>query len=214
MSDYPISSAGMVTIKNETNIMVKNAVDVIFSGLAFYLFGYGLSFGKGPLANAFCGVGDFAPAGYAGNEKIFASYFYQLAMSTTATTIVSGAMAERTYLNAYGLYSFTSTISSVMPAHWIWAEEGFLKKLGVHDVAGCCGVHIVGGVSGLVATIMLGPRYGRYDNNKHHIKARPQACSQTNVMLGTFMLWWGWLGITCGSTFGLSGGKYCVFHCP
>ena len=67
---------------------------------------------------------------------------------------------------------------------------------------GCSGVHMVGGVAGLVAAIMLGPRLGRYDNSVE--QGKPS--SLTNVMLGTFMLWWGWLGFNCGSTFGISGG--------
>jgi len=67
---------------------------------------------------------------------------------------------------------------------------------------GCAGVHLVGGIAGLVAAIMLGPRQGTYD--KSIKKSKPG--SLTNVMLGTFMLWWGWLGFNCGSTFGISGG--------
>ena len=67
---------------------------------------------------------------------VFALYFFQMSFATTATTIVSGAMAERTHLNAYTIYSFTNTISYVFPAHWLWGEKGFLKELGVIDVAG------------------------------------------------------------------------------
>ena len=67
---------------------------------------------------------------------VFALYFFQMSFATTATTIVSGAMAERTHLNAYTIYSFTNTITYVFPAHWLWGEKGFLKELGVIDVAG------------------------------------------------------------------------------
>ena len=49
----------MVTVKNETNIMVKNAIDIIFSGFSFWLVGFGLSFGVDDGTNAFSGVGYF-----------------------------------------------------------------------------------------------------------------------------------------------------------
>ena len=46
--------------KNEANIMVKNAVDVVFGGISYWMYGYGLSFGVDPVySNAFCGIGDF-----------------------------------------------------------------------------------------------------------------------------------------------------------
>ena len=64
--------------------------------------------------------------------------------------------------------------------------------MGVVDIAGCGPVHLVGGVSGLVATMMLKPRIGRFDMN---IPPKAMA-SPTNVLLGTFMLW-GWLGFNC-----------------
>jgi len=127
-----------------------------------------------------------------------------MALASTATTIVSGAMAERTNLKAYMLYSFVSTLSTCFPTHWIWGKNGVLRELGVIDIAGCSGVHLVGGAAGLAAAVMLGPRTGRFDDDKK----RPQPCSMTNVMLGTFMLWWGWLGFNCGSTFGITGAKW------
>ena len=39
--------------------MVKNAIDIIFSGFSFWLVGFGLSFGTDEGTNAFTGVGYF-----------------------------------------------------------------------------------------------------------------------------------------------------------
>ena len=89
-------------------------------------------------------------------------------------------MAERTNLKAYILFSFVNTFSYVFPAHWIWDTRGFLYKLHVVDVGACAPVHLVGGVSALVATIMLRPRTGRFDETQ---KPPPMA-SPTNMMLG------------------------------
>lgn len=185
--------------------MVKNAVDVVFGGLSYWMFGYAFSFGKGSLSNPFCGIGYFFTD--AEDEEmghVYAEYFFQLSFATTATTIVSGAMAERIKLRAYIIYSFVNTLTYSFPAHWIWGEKGWLRELGAVDIAGCGAVHLVGGVSGLVATLMLKPRFGKFDSS-----APPKRmASPTNVLLGTFMLWWGWLGFNCGSTFGVTGMKW------
>lgn len=93
-------------------------------------------------------------------------------------------MAERTKLEAYLLFSTLNTIVFCFPAHWIWAPNGWLNTLGIVDIAGAGPVHLVGGVTGLVATIMLKPRYGRYLSNKP-----PAMGSPTNAILGMFMLW-------------------------
>ena len=204
-SGFGLLESGMVSQKNEANIMVKNAVDVIYGGLAYWLFGFAVSFGSEGRGNAFLGLGSFlTDAGEDTMGQVFSKYFFQLSFSTTATTIVSGAMAERTNLKAYILYSFLNTLTYCFPAHWIWDKRGWLCELGAVDIAGCSAVHLVGGVSGLVATLMLKPRTGRFDRDG----PPTEMASPTNVLLGTFMLWWGWLGFNCGSTFGISGHKW------
>ena len=97
---------------------------------------------------------------------------------------ISGAMAERTKLEAYIIFSFLNSFIFCLPAHWVWAKSGFLNILGMVDVAGAGPVHLVGGVTGLVATLMLKPRYGRYK-----YKHPPPMGSPTNALLGMFMLW-------------------------
>ena len=204
-SGFGLLESGSVSRKNEANIFVKNAIDVIFGGLSYWIFGFGFTFALNHRGNGFCGLGYFltdADENQMGN--VFSKYFFQLSFATTATTIVSGAMAERTSLRAYIMYSFLNTLTYSFPAHWIWDHSGWLNRMGAVDIAGCGPVHLVGGVSGLVATLMLKPRIGRFDEN-----APPrQMASPTNVMLGTFMLWWGWLGFNCGSTFGITGMKW------
>lgn len=58
--------SGCVSVKNEVNIMMKNIIDIVLGGFTYWLFGYGMSFGRGPLSNPFIAIGDFLidpPAG-------------------------------------------------------------------------------------------------------------------------------------------------------
>lgn len=57
-----------------------------------------MSFGRGELNNPFVALGDFLIDPGVTDPlfgPIFAAFLFQLSFSTTATTIVSGAMAER-----------------------------------------------------------------------------------------------------------------------
>ena len=216
-SGFGLLEAGLVSRKNETNIMVKNAIDIIFGGLAYWIFGFAISFGNGYWNNGFTGWGDFLVDSDDHDFGIFAKYFFQLSFATTSTTIVSGAMAERVNINAYIAFSFFNTLSYAFPAHWVWDDKGFLKVMGAVDVAGGGPVHLVGGVAAIIAAVMLKPRKSKFD--EHGNPREVQMASPTNVLLGTFMLWWGWLGFNCGSTFGISGIKwklasrlYCHIH--
>ena len=90
--------------------MVKNALDVVFGGITYWAFGFGLSFGAAPGSNPFVGVGCFfVDADRESMGYIFAVFLFQLSFATTATTIVSGAMTERTKLMAYIIFSFINT---------------------------------------------------------------------------------------------------------
>ena len=59
-------------------------------------------------------------------------------------------------------------------------------RMGCIDIAGSGGVHLVGGVAGLVGTMMLGPRLQRYDNGY----STPSLGNPTNALVGMFMLWY------------------------
>ncbi|XP_038071607.1 putative ammonium transporter 2 [Patiria miniata] len=209
-SGFGLLESGSVSQKNEVNIMVKNAVDVLFGGISYWMFGYGLSFDKigsdQEKNHPFVGLGEFfvdeTDPERVGN--VFSHFFFHASFATTATTIVSGAMAERTKLEAYIIFSFLNTLIYCFPAHWMWDCAGWLKAMGVVDIAGAGAVHLVGGVTGLIATLMLKPRTGRF----HDGVELPAMGSPTNTVFGMFMLWWGWLGFNCGSTYGISHNKW------
>ncbi|KAK8761841.1 hypothetical protein V5799_026894 [Amblyomma americanum] len=167
---------------------MKNAADVILGGLTYWLFGFGLQYGTGRSPdNEFSAVGRFmVDAGPEEMGLVFSSFIFQLSFSTTATTIVSGAMAERANYNAYCVFSLLNTIVYCIPAGWVWGDHGFLKKMGAIDFAGSGCVHLLGGASALVAAVLLGPRRGRFDGDGQKVQmSRP-----TNVLLGTFTLWY------------------------
>ncbi|XP_076443996.1 putative ammonium transporter 2 [Babylonia areolata] len=205
-SGFGMLEAGAVASKNTVNIMVKNVVDVVFGGMTYWMFGYALSFGEGPYSNPFCGLGDFFVDTNNSEDMglMYATFVFQLSFATTATTIVSGAMAERTNLTAYIVFSLINTVVYCIPAHWVWSPQGFLARMGAVDFAGSGVVHLVGACSGLVATVVLKPRTGRYSPGL----TWPPLINPVNAIVGTFMLWWGWLAFNCGSTFGISGGKW------
>ncbi|GIY88133.1 putative ammonium transporter 3 [Caerostris darwini] len=204
-SGFALLESGCVTRKNEVNVMMKNIVDMAFGGMSYWMFGYGISYGTSKGTNPFFAVGNyFVDTKEVNMGYLYTTYIFQLSFASTATTIVSGAVAERFNFSAYCIYSFLNTFIYCLPAGWIWGNHGFLNNLGVVDIAGCCPVHLVGGSSALVAAVMVGPRHGRYDGTKKHENIN----SPTNAMLGMFILWWGWLGFNCGSTFGITGFKW------
>ena len=172
--------------------MMKNTLDVVFGGITYWAFGFGLSFGADKGSNGFTGVGCFfVDADESRMGYVFAVFLFQLSFATTATTIVSGSMTERTKLCAYILFSLLSPFIYSIPAHWIWSREGFLYRLGAIDVAGCGPVHLVGGLTGLVATVTLKPRTGAFKT-----KQKPPIPSPLKCILGMFMLWWVQFSIT------------------
>lgn len=110
--------------------------------------------------------------------------------------ISSGAMAERTKLMAYIVFSLFNTFVYSFPAHWVWADEGWLKKLYVVDVAGVGPVHLVGGVTALIAAVMLKPRRGRFVKESRIYQHIPSS-NPVNTLLGLFMLWWVFVLYVC-----------------
>lgn len=217
---FAMLTAGSVRTKNTKNVLLKNVLDACVGALAYWIFGYAFAYGND--GNRFIGWGNFALSKKNIEGTVFTSFFFQWAFAATATTIVSGSVAERTSFYAYMAYAFFLT-SFVYPvvSHWIWYENGeenwsgFLKSLygedgGVVDFAGCTVVHMVGGFAGLVGAIVVGPRHGRFDSEGNVLPIPGH--SATLATLGTFLLWFGWYGFNPGSALAIADKQWSVVN--
>jgi len=64
---------------------------------------------------------------------------------------------------------------------------------------------MVGGVSAFLGALVLGPRAGRFDPLTGKIADEMPGHNAALVVLGTFMLWFGWYGFNPGSTLMIAG---------
>ena len=93
---FGMLESGCVSLKNEVNIMMKNVVDVVLGGVTYWAFGYGVRYGADSGSNAFVGVVSwFVNSEGPGMGPTYTTFLFQLSFATTATTIVSGGIAER-----------------------------------------------------------------------------------------------------------------------
>ena len=125
---FTLLEVGSVSIKNTKNVLIKNLVDLCVSGLAFYTLGFGLMHGSG---GGFAGASGFAMVGglYSSSStqaaRWHAEAFFSLAIASTSTTIVSGAVAERFSFQAYALVAaLMSGLIFPIAAHWVWTDSG------------------------------------------------------------------------------------------
>lgn len=195
---FAMVETGFTRAKNAGNIIMKNLMDFCIGTVMFILLGYGLMCGQDYIA----GVIGLPNLGIFTHYSDFnwSNFVFNLVFCATAATIVSGAMAERTKFSAYCIYS--AVISAVVypiEAGWVWNVDGngWLQKLGFHDYAGSCAIHMVGGIAALIGAIFLGPRIGKYHTDEKTGKKTPKAIpghSLTLGALGVFILWFAWYG--------------------
>ena len=142
---------GTVNPKNQVNVMMKHFVDICAGGVCFWMFGFGLMFGRGEYTHPFFGFGDFFVNASADDPlagQLFTLFFNQISFATTATTLVSGAVAERFKFTSYILFSFLMTIVYGVGAGWLWGQHGWLKNIGAIDFAGSGPIHLIAGAAG------------------------------------------------------------------
>ncbi|MEQ8602374.1 MAG: ATP-binding protein [Marivibrio sp.] len=191
--------AGLVRARNNINVAAKNLADLCLSTAAFWAVGAWIMFGEGSLS-------DPSPAevevGWAAALLLFQALF-----CGTATTIISGAVAERVGYVAYGAtVVFIAIAVYPVAGSWAWAgldggPPGWLEAMGFVDFAGSTVVHSVGGWAALAFLMVIGPRAGRFGPDGRN----PQASNVPLSALGVVCLWVGWFGFNGGSTLAFDG---------
>lgn len=190
---------GLVRRKNLVSTIVQCLAIFAVISLVWAIWGYTLAFGPdiggviGTLAKF--GLNNVGPAAgpYSSAIPELLYFAFQLKFAAITPALIIGAFAERIRFKALLLYVVLWTTLIYVPiAHWVWADGGWLRNLGVIDFAGGLVVHTSAGVSALAAALVIGARK----------KTDPKEMRPNNipyVILGAAILWFGWFGFNAGS---------------
>jgi len=197
---FALVEAGSVRKKSYRHVFLKNLLDFTVGVTMWWMIGFWVAFPDITY--------DFMILDWQKNELFWLApdarfFVFQTVFSSTAITIVSGAMAERTRMEAYLCFCLLmgGMIYSVV-VRWTWGG-GWLAELDVpyHDFAGSGVVHMTGGVAAFIGAYLVGPRAGRWEEEsslRDDDKYKPH--SLDNIIMGCLILWFGWFGFNPGST--------------
>jgi len=228
---FAMVESGLCRVKNANHTYMMNFFVYGRGLLAYWLIGFAIQMGGAagnsnlgglqPLSSEhpltlfgktwgiFGGSGMFL-TGHTYDVGVMVIFLFQMVFMDTALTIVTGACAERWKFLTFSVSSvLMGAFTYPIFANWAWGA-GWLSQLGSNvglghgyaDFAGSGVVHSVGGVTALAVALIVGPRIGKYNRDGssnpiigHDISA---------VLIGCFILAFGWFGFNPGSTLGAS----------
>ncbi|MDO4968177.1 MAG: ammonium transporter [Comamonadaceae bacterium] len=124
---------------------------------------------------------------------------FQMTFAIITAALIVGALVERMRFGALMLFMLLWSLFVYVPvAHWVWEPNGWLARMGALDFAGGAVVHVNAGAAGLACACYLGRRtgYGREPFQPYNLGW---------TMLGSSLLWIGWLGFNGGSALAADG---------
>lgn len=213
---------GMVRAKAVLNMLMLSVAAIAVTGVIWTLWGWSIAYAGGDIGGVF---GDpatgfllrdtmvakdgvftsVASQGAAYPRSIDVAFQVTFAMITVA--LITGALAERIKFSTWMVFvALWITFDYAPMAHMVW-NGGLLSPTGAisqaigaqaHDFAGGTVVHINAAVAALVIVLIIGKRkgFGKVPIKPHNVPF---------VMLGAFLLWFGWFGFNGGSAFGANG---------
>jgi len=228
---FAMVESGLCRVKNANHTYMMNFMVYACGLFAYWLCGFAIqqggSAGNGNLGGLnpltsehtwtffgktwglFGGTGFFL-SGHTYDVGVMVLFLFEMVFMDTALTIVTGACAERWKFLAFCVSStIMGALTYPIYANWAWGG-GWLSQLGANnqlghgycDFAGSGVVHAVGGITALAVSMIVGPRIGKFNRDGssnpiigHDISA---------VLIGCFILAFGWFGFNPGSTLGAS----------
>jgi Amt family ammonium transporter len=228
---FALVETGLARAKNANHTMMMNFMVYGVGMAAYWLIGFAIQEGgvgavanlggTAPLAQGteyavkvfgkdwgIFGTAGMMLGGSTYDVGVMVMFLFQMVFMDTALTIVTGTAAERWKYSAFIISSFVmGAFTYPLFANWAWGN-GWLQNLGANyglghgyaDFAGSGVVHSVGGITALAMAMIIGPRIGKYTRD-----GRPNTIPGHDivlVLLGCFILAFGWFGFNPGSTLG------------
>jgi ammonium transporter, Amt family len=226
---FALLTCGLVRKKNAAHLMMLNFAAYVFAFIAYYAVGYAFQYGGAAINAAptnlggtptlnhfllgnglwgFLGGKGFFLAGPAYDAGSNVLTLFEVVFMETAGYIIVGSICERINFWSFILCEFfIGAILYPVFGCWVWGG-GWLSQLGntmgmghgYVDFAGSTVVHGIGGFCAMALSVVLGPRLGKFGKD-----GKPKAFPAHNivyVVIGTFVLLFGWMGFNPGSTLG------------
>jgi Amt family ammonium transporter len=198
---------GLVRRKNVLSTIMHSFFGLAIVSVVWVLVGFSLAFG--PDVNGWGLIGNLDYVGFMGVGLVPSTVYgltipfvlfaaFQLMFAAITPALITGAFAERKRFASFVLFTILWSVFVYSPiAHWVWAADGWLFKLGALDFAGGTVVHASSGVSALIVALLIGRRVVNGDRMEPH--------DIPMTVLGAGLLWFGWFGFNAGSALSAGG---------
>ena len=213
---------GMVRAKAVLNMLMLEAAALSVTMIIWTLWGWSIAYAGSDIGGIFgdpasgfllkdsmvAQDGVFTATGLNGNNyPVSVDVAFQVAFAMITVGLICGSIAERVKYSTWMIFvALWVTFDYAPMAHMVW-NGGLLSAVGAiskaigaaaHDFAGGTVVHINAAVAALIIVLIIGKRkgFGTQPFRPHNVPF---------VMLGAFLLWFGWFGFNAGSAFAANG---------
>ena len=191
--------SGMVRSKNVLGMLMQNFFAMGLVSTIWAIIGFSLVFGDS--GNGWIGNFDFFlmkdVTTLDGDIPGFAFFAFQMMFAVITPALITGATADRLKFGSYAVLIGVWSVLVYLPAAK-WVFNGWLLDMGALDFAGGTAIHINAGVAALAVILVIGNRKG------HGTQPMPPH-NLPFTLLGTGILWFGWIGFNAGSGLAADG---------